>query len=452
MGHVQKRATGTGKVVWRARYRGPDRRERSKTFARKIDAQQWLDVVEASKHRGEWIDPDRACVTFAVWSGRVEAVRSRRPSTEARDAMLMRRHVLPAFGDIELRHITPEAVQDWIAALTRRGLGADTVRKCHGLLAYSFAQAARQRIVVASPCTHTLLPALPAAEMRFLSPSEIGRLSDAAGPHNRGLILTAGYAGLRFGELTALQPRHVDFLRRTIRVEETLTEVDGHLIAGAPKTRAGRRTVTMPRLLVDELAAHLARRTVNSDFIFCRTDGGPLRRTNWRRRVWLPAVEASVGLPLRPHDLRHSHVAMLIARGVHPKVIQQRLGHASISVTLDTYGHPPHTQRGDPLRGPLFCEPDGSPAGVSTTLSIRGTYGHEHPPPLGPLPGRHARGRTPPGPDRETRRGTGSGAHRDPREAGPRASQARGVDGPVDVAGAGTHAGGRHDPVVGERG
>lgn len=77
----------------------------------------------------------------------------------------------------------------------------------------------------------------------------------------------------------------------------------------------------------------------DSTFVFGSPDGGPLRRTNWRRRFWVPAVAASVGDPMRFHDLRHTHAALLVAAGEHPKVIQQRLGHASISTTLDTYGH-----------------------------------------------------------------------------------------------------------------
>ena len=76
-----------------------------------------------------------------------------------------------------------------------------------------------------------------------------------------------------------------------------------------------------------------------SDLVFSAPSGGPIRRNNFRRRIWLPAVEKSVGRPCTFHDLRHSHAALLIAQGEHPKVIQERLGHASIKTTLDTYGH-----------------------------------------------------------------------------------------------------------------
>jgi integrase len=97
--------------------------------------------------------------------------------------------------------------------------------------------------------------------------------------------------------------------------------------------------VNVPAFLVEELAGHLATFPGDDGLVFTAARGGPLRRTSFRRREWLPAVEASVGMPCRFHDLRHSHAALLIANGAHPKVIQARLGHSSIKTTLDTYGH-----------------------------------------------------------------------------------------------------------------
>ena len=129
-------------------------------------------------------------------------------------------------------------------------------------------------------------------------------------------------------------------VRRTLRVEETLNEVEGKLIFGPPKTARSIRNVSMPRALIDELSAHMAMYPLGEDgLIFTAPTGGPLRRNHFRSRVWIPAVTQSVGRPFRFHDLRHSHAAVLIATGQHPKLIQERLGHASITTTLDVYGH-----------------------------------------------------------------------------------------------------------------
>ncbi len=95
----------------------------------------------------------------------------------------------------------------------------------------------------------------------------------------------------------------------------------------------------MPSFVVEELAQHLSVHADETGLIFSAPAGGPIRRTNFRRRIWLPAVKVSVGGPRTFHDLRRTHAALLIAQGEHPKVIQERLGHASIKTTLDTYGH-----------------------------------------------------------------------------------------------------------------
>ena len=108
---------------------------------------------------------------------------------------------------------------------------------------------------------------------------------------------------------------------------------------GEPKTSAAKRTISLPDFLIDELAAHLHRSGNDSEFVFTSPNGGCLRRSNFRRRYWLPAVRASVGEPLRYHDLRHSHVAILISMGEHPRLIANRLGHTSVRTVLDVYGH-----------------------------------------------------------------------------------------------------------------
>ncbi len=176
--------------------------------------------------------------------------------------------------------------------------------------------------------------------MRFLSTGEVAEVADAIDSPYRALVLTAAYTGCRFGELAGLRAHRLDLARRSMIVAESLSDVNGHLGLTQPKTAAARRQVALPKLLADELAQHMKQYPPGSEgYVFSAPEGGPLRRRNFRRRVWLPTVEASVGQPLRFHDLRHTHAAILIAQGEHPKVIQLRLGHSSIQVTLDTYGH-----------------------------------------------------------------------------------------------------------------
>lgn len=183
------------------------------------------------------------------------------------------------------------------------------------------------------------LPKLVPQEMRLLDPAEINLLAETIDPRFSAMILTAAYTGMRFSELRALRIDRFDALRRTVRVMASLVEAKGQFSFVQPKSEASRRTVRVPPFLVEVLAAHLAMHADGSGLVFSAPNGGPIRRSNFRRRIWLPAVDASVGQPCTFHDLRHSHAALLIAQGEHPKVIQERLGHASIKTTLDTYGH-----------------------------------------------------------------------------------------------------------------
>jgi integrase len=125
-----------------------------------------------------------------------------------------------------------------------------------------------------------------------------------------------------------------------VQVEEGISEVNGTLYVGPLKTKASRRVVTIPAFLADELGRHLRERARVDDLVFPSPSGGPLRRTNFGHRFWTPAV---VGAHLDPaptfHDLRHTAAALAIVEGAHPKAIQARMGHASITTTLNTYGH-----------------------------------------------------------------------------------------------------------------
>jgi integrase len=170
-------------------------------------------------------------------------------------------------------------------------------------------------------------------------PSAADRLADAIGERYRALVLVGAYGGLRIGELAGLRRRGVDLLRGRVDVAEIVVEVRGELFMGPPKTRAGRRRVTLPRSVVEELAEHLGPLGDADAHVFTADAGGVLRPSNFRVKVWLPAVRAAGLAPLRPHDLRHTAVALWIAAGANPKEVSVRAGHTSVSFTLDRYGH-----------------------------------------------------------------------------------------------------------------
>lgn len=176
--------------------------------------------------------------------------------------------------------------------------------------------------------------------MRFLTVEEVGQLVDAIDGRYQALILLLAYGGLRIGEALALRRVDVDPLRAFVRVEQTASWVKGKLHLNPLKTKKGRRQVPIPRAVAEAVAAHLAGH--DHDLVFPAPQGGHLEPNRFRSRYWNPALEASglaVDEPLTPHDLRHTAVALWIAKGSDPKAVSTWAGHASVAFTLDRYGH-----------------------------------------------------------------------------------------------------------------
>lgn len=328
---------------WLARYVGPDRKRISQSFKLKVEAERWLLSQQTNLLRGEWVDPRAGQVTFAEWAEHVSGTRRGiAASTRARDESYLRSLILPTFGRLPLSAIKPELFDSWISGLVDAGKAPATISKAYQLASAILDQAVRRQKLAASPARlRTVeLPKVAASEMRTLQPGQVEALAAAVPARFRALVLTAAYAGLRWGEAVALDRFAFSVPGRSVTVSRSLSEVSGHLSFTSPKTDSSKRRVSLPAGLVAELVEHIDQYAPeDGGLIFTSTHGLPIRRTNWRARVWLPAVAATVGQPMRFHDLRHSHAAMLIAQGAHPKVIQGRLGHSKISTTLDTYGH-----------------------------------------------------------------------------------------------------------------
>ena len=340
MGSVRRVVHGSGQQAWQARWRDPAGIQRSKNFRRRIDAERHLTAVESAIHAGTYVDSALAKIRFDEWLPQAEAARiNRRPSTKARDESYFRNLVVPTFGTMPLGSIQPIHVQRWVADLAEKEYASATIRKAYQLLCRTFDAAVQSGVILRTPCRGVQLPANETAEMRFLSPSEIQELADAINPRFRALVLTGAYTGARFGELAALLADDFNSEDHHIQIVRSLSEVNGHLHFGEPKTRAARRRVTLPSWLTRSLVEHLEKwPPPDEGLVFTSPGGGALRRS-FGRRYWKPAVRDSVGGPMRFHDLRHSHVALLIEQGIHPAVIAARLGHTSVKTVLDVYGH-----------------------------------------------------------------------------------------------------------------
>ncbi|WP_411969460.1 tyrosine-type recombinase/integrase [Geodermatophilus sp. YIM 151500] len=186
--------------------------------------------------------------------------------------------------------------------------------------------------LVRNPASRVKHPRPARREKRFLTHPEVAALAEAAGP-DRLVILVLAYCGLRFGELAALRVRNVDPPRRRLNIEESVTEVDGVMVFGTPKSHQCR-SVPVSRSLVDAMAAACTGKAP-TDLVFAAPRGGVLMLRNWRSRVFDPALQTAGLGELTPHEIRHIAASLAVAAGANVKAVQRMLGHASAAMTLD---------------------------------------------------------------------------------------------------------------------
>jgi integrase len=324
---------------WQARYRTNDGRQHTapETFATKTAATRHLAQVETDLSRGQWSDPRLGRTTFREWAARWEATTvNLRANTQAAYRNLLRRYLLPTFGPMPLADLDAMAVRAWLARLERDRVGASTRAKSYRLLSRILATAIESGYLTRNPCTVRGAASDPVGEMRFATVAEVAALADAIPPRFRALVLVAAYTGLRWGELAGLRVKRVDLLHRQITVAEQLLEVRGQLAFGPPKTGAGLRTVTLPAVAAEALAEHLSRYAGPGPdgLVFPVERGGPIRRSNFTRRVWIPAIRAAGVEGLRFHDLRHTAATLAVAAGASTRELMVRMGHSSSAAAL----------------------------------------------------------------------------------------------------------------------
>jgi integrase len=331
MGNIQKRPDGK----WRARYRDPGGKERSRHFERKLDAQRWLNEIEIAKSRGEWTDPALGKITVGTWSQTwLKGLSHLKPSTRTRYVLGVRCHILPTWQNVPLKRVTHGDVVTWVQDLADQELAPATIRYAYRIFSLMLDLAVRDRRIPSNPASGVRLPRVEQSNKRFLTVEQVVQLAEACGPH-RLMVTFLAYTGLRWGEMAALRVNRLDFPRRRVNVVTAASEINGKIVVGTPKNHQ-HRAVPLPRFLAADLAEHVAHLSPD-DLVFSAPKGGYLRNTNFRRRIFNAATE-SVGLAgFTPHELRHTAASLAVAAGANVKAIQRMLGHASAAMTLDIY-------------------------------------------------------------------------------------------------------------------
>lgn len=273
-----------------------------------------------------------------------------RPSTYEGYEVIVRLHVSPRIGKLKLARLSPQDLAKLYRELADAGLSPRTVQLTHAVLHKALDQALRWDLVARNPADLVDPPRVERKETTVLSREQAKLLLDRSQDEPlHALYAVALTGGLREGEVLALTWEDVDWEHGTVQVRRQLTRVrnEGFKFT-EPKTKKGRRTVALPDVAMGALKRHRTAQVEErlrataweeNGLVFCNGVGRPLERQNVMRRSFKPLLER-LGLPdLRFHDLRHSAATLLLGLGEHPKVVQERLGHATISITMDVYSH-----------------------------------------------------------------------------------------------------------------
>jgi integrase len=315
-----------------------------KTFASLAEAKAWRTDAQVALRRGTMHAGSTGTLREAAepWLEGVKsgAIRNRsghtyKPSAIRgyETALVMR--VLPGLGGLRLSEIRRVDLQDFADRLCADGLDPSTVRNTLMPLRAIFRRALARGEVAVNPTSGLELPAMEGARDRIASPAEAAELLAALPQRDRAIWATAMYAGLRRGELLALRWEDVDLAAGVIHVERSWDAKEG---AVGPKSRAGRRTVPIPAVLRDYLVERKLSSGRHVGLVFGTGYTQPFTPSNVRKRA--NATWARAGLePIGLHECRHTFASLMIAAGVNAKALSAYMGHSSVTITLDRYGH-----------------------------------------------------------------------------------------------------------------
>lgn len=339
-GGVRKLPSGRWQV--RVRDRATGRLVSAGTFTAKADADIELARAVADQSRGSWIAPSRAAITLESYATRWLAQHpGLSPRTRETYKGLLTLHVLPFLGAAKLGDLTPATIRRWHAGRLE-ATGESTVAKAYRLLRGILNTAVADELIARNPCALKAAGVERPPERPIATVPQVYALADCVPDRFRALVLLAAFTGLRLSELAALTRRDVDLLHATVNVQRQRQRLaDGSEHVDRPKSEAGRRSVSMPEAIRDELAAHLdafVEQTPNA-LVFARVDGVALDRSYWGR-YWR-AARAAVArddptLPegLHFHDLRHTGNTLAAGTGASIKELMARMGHSSSDAAL----------------------------------------------------------------------------------------------------------------------
>ena len=351
-GQIRKRGKSWAVVVYLGREQHSGRKIRKwYTHATRQAAEAHLVQLLAQLQAGGGLPPSRLRTGeyLEQWL-RDYAVGALAPSTFVSYQRIGRRHPGPSLGHVPLGRLTAQAVQGYLSRTPARGLSSTTALYHYRVLHEALRHAVRWGLLTRSPMDFVDPPRRRQVQMRVWDEEQVRLfLAEAkrSSPHYP-LYLAAILTGMRQGELLGLRWRDVDLTIGVASIQQTFYRLGGKLVFRQPKTAKARRTVDLPPALTEELL-RLRNRQVelhqylgcerDLDLVFCQPNGNPLHAHNLVNRDFRMVTKRASLPRIRFHDLRHSHATHLLRAGIHPKVVQERLGHSTPAFTLAVYSH-----------------------------------------------------------------------------------------------------------------
>lgn len=344
---VRERQRGDGTYYWQVRFREngverslswdtPDDAAKFDALVRKLGPAKARDICRI-------IDSPTRTTTLRAWLDKHnDTLTGVEPGTLARYKAYVANDIGPALGDIPLAALSRDDIARWINDMAADGASGKTIANKHGYLAGALNAAVAAKQIPTNPCDGNKLPRWDREEMTFLTHDEFATLHDAVSEYWKPIVQFLVASGARWSEVSALRPSDVDQSTSTVRITKAWKTGAGGYVLGVPKTKKSVRTINMPADVLKQL-------DYRGEWLFTNSgrgragDTGPVRIHSFSPNVWRPAIARAreKGLTKAPriHDMRHTCASWMIQAGIPLPVVQQHLGHESITTTVQVYGH-----------------------------------------------------------------------------------------------------------------
>jgi len=347
-GHIESTGKGKWRVVVEAG-RDPATGKRKRIVrrieGRKADAEELLTQLLAEFKQGTYVEPSK--ITVAEWLNtwlHEYKKQDLRPTTWESYEVIIRNHLVPAIGALPLQSLRPEHLQRLYNEKREAGLSAQTIHHIHKVIHGALEQAIKNRLIQHNVSEAVTLPKIRRREIRTLTPEEQSKfLKVLDGDRLGAAFLMLLGTGMRRGELLALRWEDVNLNEGTVFIQRDMVWTKNGLVFQEPKTEKSRRLVPLPPPVLEALEQHKEKMEAEGNYspsapVFCTINGNYIIPRNFNRKFYELCRKAGIeGVNL--HALRHTYATRLLEAREHPKVVQELLGHAKMSTTVDIYSH-----------------------------------------------------------------------------------------------------------------